>query len=204
MNSTEFDENAPYALKSEEERARRLAMLDQAHIAPLVSHINEIENDRGPDCQIPFFDPCDGGIQAKALFLLESADNKAIASGFVSRNNRNQSAKNMLLLLQDAGFERNDTLLWNIVPWYLGGAPKLHEIIDALPYLKSLIAMLADLRVVVLVGIETSNMAPHMAKFTSVPIITSHYPSLENFNSIPAMKEQVQAHFIEAANLVYG
>ncbi len=195
-------DNAAYALKSEAERAKRLGMLAQPHIAPLISLIDEIKIARGPDCAIPFFDPCDGGMLAKGLILLESPGNKAITSGFLSRNNRDQSANNMRDLLSKAEIDRRATLLWNIVPWYLGGPPMLHEIIEALPYLKSLIGMLTELRVVVLVGVKASELALNIAKFTSVPIIKSFYPSPRNFKTRPYLREQVQQHYIEAANLI--
>ena len=40
---------------------------------------------------IPHFDPLDGGSNAQVLFLMEAPGPKASASGFVSRNNPDET-----------------------------------------------------------------------------------------------------------------
>ena len=74
----------------------------------------------GEDHKIPQFDPLDGGIDAECLFLLEAPGPKAVNSGFVSRNNPDETAKNFFELNVGAGLERSKTITWNVVPWYVG------------------------------------------------------------------------------------
>lgn len=195
MSTLEIDENARYALKSEFERERRRGMLDRPHIKPLVLFLNEIKYARGPNCEIPYFDPCDGGIHSKAIFLLESPGKKAKGSGFISRNNPDETANNIRRLFIDAKLDRSKTLLWNIVPWYLGRAPTDREIKEALPFLKDLVKMLANLRVIVLVGIKAWRGESEIASFAKIPIIKTYHPSPLNFNSRPDMKGLVLENF---------
>lgn len=108
-------EDAPYALKMSDEKQRRLAMSGHPHIAPLTAYLAAIKAEHS-DKELPSFDPCDGGINAKALFLLEAPGPKAVDSAFISRNNPDPTAQNMCGLLAEANISRRDTLLWNIVP----------------------------------------------------------------------------------------
>lgn len=110
----------PKSLGDAQLRAARLSMLNDSHVLPLTAFVNRIRGAERLEHRIPYFDPLDGGIEAKVLFILEAPGPKAVASGFISRNNPDESAKNLFLLLREAGFERRDTLLWNIVPWYIG------------------------------------------------------------------------------------
>lgn len=79
----------------------------------------------GPDYSIPYFDPLDGGTLATLLYLLEAPGPRAVASGFVSRDNPDETAKSFLLLNQEAGIDRRRTVVWNIVPWYLGDGGRI-------------------------------------------------------------------------------
>src|SRR5438874_12179802 len=58
----------------------------------------------GPQASIPDFDPWDGGVHAQVLFLLEAPGSKAVDSGFVSRNNPDETAKNFFELNRDCGY----------------------------------------------------------------------------------------------------
>jgi hypothetical protein len=68
----------------------RLQMLDQEHVAPLTKLIRGLCA-RG--LRVPNVDPLDGGINARALFLLESPGPKAVRSGFISHDNPDPSAR---------------------------------------------------------------------------------------------------------------
>lgn len=107
------------SLQYESEKAERQKLLSEPYIKSLTEFVDRIKKDRGLSYDIPYFDPCDGGIKAKVLFLLEAPGPKAVKSGFISRNNDDKSAQNMLYFLKQAGISREDTILWNIIPWYL-------------------------------------------------------------------------------------
>jgi uracil-DNA glycosylase len=107
--------------------------------------------------EIPYFDPADGGDAANCLFLLEAPGPKAVSSGFISRNNPDETAKNFFLLNEDANLPRYLTVTWNVIPWYIGDGSKIRpatmaDIHEARPYLKELLSLLPRLLVVVLIG----------------------------------------------------
>jgi len=77
----------------------RLKQLEVPHIAPLTAFVHELRDIMGPDASIPYFDPWDGGLDSEVLFLLEAPGPKARNSGFISRNNPDETAKNLLELL---------------------------------------------------------------------------------------------------------
>jgi uracil-DNA glycosylase len=196
------EKNARYALKSEFERERRKELLDKPHIEPLSLLLKDIKKARGPNCEIPNFDPLDGGIDSKAVFFLESPGNMAKGSGFISRNNPDETANNMRQLLKNADLARGDTLLWNIVPWYLGRVPAADEINEAIPYVEQLLSMLPKLKVIVLVGKKAWMGESNIAGFANVPILKANHPSPLNFNSRAYMKDLIQDKFNEAAAIV--
>src|ERR1039457_843421 len=66
-------------------RELRLSLIREPHIAPLTEFVEALRAEAGPEFQIPYFDPWDGGIEAKVLLLLEAPGPKAIKSGFVSK-----------------------------------------------------------------------------------------------------------------------
>src|SRR5689334_1377344 len=87
--------DAPKLLGIAEARADRLGQLQEPHIAPLTAFVDHLRAEAGPGASIPYFDPWDAGIGAEILFLLEAPGPKAVKSGFVSRNNPDETAKNM-------------------------------------------------------------------------------------------------------------
>lgn len=196
------DSDAPYALASVSERERRSAdaILSLPHIQPLVQYVERIRAERGPECSVPCFDPCDGGVNARALFLLEAPGPKAVESGFISRNNPDPTARNVCQLMQGADLARKDTILWNIVPWYVGEsdrsrihAVRRQDIAEALPFTKELLHLLPRLAVIVLVGQKAQSAAATLAlsKITQVPLVNAPHPSARVFNAWP--HKQVEA-----------
>ena len=60
-----IDADAPYALKDASEIERRGAMMTLPHISPLVAYAERVRAQQGAGCEMPLFDPCDGGIGAQ-------------------------------------------------------------------------------------------------------------------------------------------
>lgn len=106
----------PKSLALAHERALRLAAIELEHVAPLSAYVRALRKEMGPEYSIPDFDSMDGGVKADCLFLLEAPGPKAKVSGFVSRDNPDETAKNFYLLNQEAGIDRKRTVVWNIVP----------------------------------------------------------------------------------------
>src|SRR5690606_29285717 len=142
-----------------------LALLGLPHVAPLQDFLTDLRSRVGPGYDTPHFDPLDGGVTSEALFLLEAPGGKAVGSGFVSRDNPDPSARNLSALLDEAGIPRNQSLLWNAVPWYVGTGAKIRpvnasDLKAATPWLARLIGLLPHLRVVVLVGRKAQRIEP--------------------------------------------
>lgn len=200
------DEDAPNALKSPEECARRRALLTaRASMRPLAEFVQALRAQHGPAYSIPDFDPCDGGTQARALFLLEAPGPRACASGFVSRNNPDQTAGNLCQLMDNAGIARKDTLLWNIVPWYVGTSSRIRPVIpqditEAQEALQTLLALLPRLALIVLVGRKAQSARPFLQTLTPAPIMETYHMSPQVFNISLAMKQHTQSDFIAIAH----
>ena len=199
-------ENAPYLLKDEVEQERRTEMLALPHVKPLEDYLASVKARCGHD-KMPHFDPCDGGINACALFLLEAPGPQAVGSAFISRDNPDPTARNLLRLMHDANISRGDTLIWNIVPWYVGVPGQIRpvtgvDVQEAIPYLRELLNMLPHLQVIVLVGRKAQSAAKAIQTMTPLLIVPTYHPSARVFNISPDKKRQTQEAFAEVAQLL--
>jgi hypothetical protein len=199
-------EDAPYALKPLSEQQRRRAMLDQPHIEPLANYLAKIKAEH-PEKELPCFDPCDGGVCAKALFLLEAPGPKAVGSTFISRNNPDPTARNICDLLQEAGISRGDTLLWNIVPWYVGDGDRIRavtggDIRQSFPYVKDLLSLLPNLEVIALLGKKAQSSKSQIRQLTSLPIIETPHPSARVFNVWPHKRDEMREQLRQIAAVI--
>ena len=157
--------DVPKSLSDPAVRAERHVGLTEPHISPLAEFVLRPREKMGDDHKIPHFDPLDGGIRAECLFLLEAPGSKAVASGFVSRNNPDETAKNFFELNVEADLDRTRTVIWNVVPWYVGTGTKIRavnaaDIRIAQLALTSLLDMLPALRAVVFVGRKAARVRP--------------------------------------------
>jgi len=202
--------DAPYALVDLTERTRRQGLLTLPAYDSFRNYLDEVRSICKLTAQVPDFDPCDGGVTARALFLLEAPGPQAVASGFVSRNNPDPTARNMCELLSEAGLLRKDTLLWNVVPWYCGDgqriqAPSRDDIRKGLTVLPKLLAILRDLRCVVLVGRKAQQARSALPK--GLTIIETFHPSnrvrfawREKYQSIQSQLAEVRLNIQRASS----
>ena len=116
--------DAPKLLADQGACQDRRAALAQPHVAPLASFVDRLRRQQRGS-RVPDFDPWDGGVQAECLFLLEAPGPKSVASGFVSRNNPDETAKNFFELNHEAGLSRSRTITWNVVPSYVGDESRI-------------------------------------------------------------------------------
>ncbi len=138
------------------ERRHALLATRPAHMAALIDY-NEALRRQKPDWKVPDLDPASGGTEARALFLLEKPGPKAdrgTGSGFISVHNDDPTAR----ATYDFALVRNRLPLhWclfaNVIPWWDGtikiGAGQ-HGLSTAA--ITRLLALLPDLRAIVLVG----------------------------------------------------
>lgn len=137
--------------------------------------------------EVPDFDPLDGGTAAKVLLLLEKPGPRAFESGFISRNNNDQTAENTFEFLLASGLERRDACLWNVIPFW-NGTTKVspQELQLGVQCLAGLFAMLPLLRVIILVGRKAERALPLLVGQKYV-VLTSFHPSPKVYAS---MREQ--------------
>lgn len=181
----------PKSLRDPLEVKSRLSRLFDPHVSSLTLFVETVRRESGLEREIPYFDPLDGGINAKCLFLFEAPGPRAVRSGFISRNNPDESAKNFFELNTKAEIPREITISWNIVPWYLGNGKKIraakrNDIEQGKIYLLRLLALLPNLSVIVLGG-RNSQQAESFIKvhYPAMTIIKMPHPSPLYINNSP-------------------
>ena len=177
-------EDTPRSLTDPAEIARRRGMLTLPHIQPLARYCEQLRAE-GHLGAIPDFDPCDGGINARILFLFEKPSAKAFDSGFISRNNNDQTAVHTMNFMREANIPRGITCTWNIVPGW-NGTMKITaaELKAGHAALRGLTALLPHLKAVVLVGRKAELAGAELAE-SGYPIISSLHPSPLNRGFAP-------------------
>lgn len=161
-------------------RQRRRAMLHAPHMRSLTAYVTNL---RGCGLgQVPEFDPFDGGINARVLFLFEkpgpmTADGKG--SGFISRNNDDPSAEATFNFMQDARIPRKLTVTWNLIPWWNGTRRTTgQEVRNGTGWLEELIRLLPNLCVIMLVGKQAGKAERYLKKsHPTLRVFSSAHPS---------------------------
>jgi uracil-DNA glycosylase len=189
-------DDRPRSMRDVAVRERRKAMLCQPHIEPLTAFAARLR--KSGVGEVPEFDPLDGGVNARVLFLFEKPGPmtaRPLGSGFISRNNDDPTAEATFAFMQRAGMPRELTVTWNLIPSWNGTrkiAPQ--ELRDGVKYLAELITLLPKLRAVVLVGQHAAKVAPRLKEkhpglraFTSAhpsPLVRARFP--DRWNAIPS------------------
>ncbi len=116
----------PRSLRDPEVCAARRAALGAPHILPLTPHVRDLR-ERSPAIEFPDFDPLDGGVEARLLFLMEKPGPMTSAerdgrqgSGFISRDNDDPTEQAIFTFMREAGIPRREIVLWNLIPGWSG------------------------------------------------------------------------------------
>ncbi|HXC76988.1 MAG TPA: uracil-DNA glycosylase [Candidatus Acidoferrum sp.] len=168
-------------------------------MAPLNEWVRELRARLGAGAIVPWFDPADGGIRARILWLLEAPGPKATkergGSGIVSCNNNDQTAQNTWETRVEAQVSRLDVVHWNAIPYYLGTSSRIRshvpsDVSAVGPLMAELLALLPRLQVVVLGG---SAARKTWDKFgpKDLKTIDSPHPSPTNVNTRPGTREAI-------------
>lgn len=189
--------DAPKSLSDSSALADRRDALSAPHLARLRTLVARLRDEAPAGARVPDFDPLDGGVNAECLFLLEAPGRKAVGSGFVSRNNPDETAKNFFNLNCEAKLERTRTIVWNVVPWYVGDGRRIRpvtdkEIADCAPHLEELLDLLPRLHAVVLVGRKAQRAEYLFTKRQNPPrIFHCPHPSPRSLNSRPERRPEI-------------
>ena len=188
--------------------AEREKQLNEPHVQPLTELVDALRASAKTSEDIPYFDPWDGGVNAECLFLLEAPGAKAIESGFVSRNNNDEAAKNFFELNSQSGIPRKRTVSWNIVPWYIGSGHRIRaasatDIKSGMTHLLRLLDLLHSLRVIVLVGRKAQKAQKILSsERPDIKLFLSPHPSPLFINSKPGNKEIISAVLRDVAKYI--
>lgn len=179
-------------------RSRTKSVYDK-NVKKLNQYVSSLQKSRGANNHIPWFDPADGGVNAKILLVGEAPGGQARASGFVSTDNNDETAKNMFLFRDHVGLKRKQLVHWNIVPWYVGTGRRIsrpNQIMrrDGAIELAKLLKLLPKLRVIILLG-KTAQVTYRMFFRDPSPqgltILDSPHPSPQYVNRAPKNKERI-------------
>ena len=170
----------PRALRGPDACSLRRRLLDAPHMRLLNEYAAGLRKRSGVD--VPDFDPLDGGVDARLLFLFEKpgpmtvADGARRGSGFISRDNDDPTAENTFTFMREAGIPRKLTVTWNVIPWWNGTtkvtAAELREGAET----RRLARLLPRLRAVVFVGEKASRARPHLED-AGLAFFSSRHPS---------------------------
>ena len=195
-------EDGPRSLRDRGVRERREALLDQPHVRALTRYVRDLKKRNMGE--VPYFDPLDGGIDARVLFLFEKPGpmtdsrlgaGKRNGSGFISRNNDDRSAEATFCFMAKSGIPRKLTVTWNVVPWWNGTRRvRASELRRGAKEVKNLIGLLPKLQAIVFVGGKANRARRYLeglsrsrlAFFSSAhpsPIVRATRPDL--WRSIP-------------------
>lgn len=184
----------PKSLRSSLEIQSRIDRIFDLHISPLTNFVETMRKETGLNRGIPYFDPLDGGINAKCLFLFEAPGPRAVDSGFISRNNPDETAKNFFELNHEAGLPRKLTISWNVVPWYIGTGTKIRpanerDIDGGKKYLFDFLSLLPNLEIIVLGGRKAQKAETYIkAAYPDITLMKMPHPSPLFINNAPENK----------------
>jgi hypothetical protein len=184
---------------------RRRAQLSDPHIAPLTVYVGQLRA-MGLG-EVPDFDPFDGGVNARVLFLLEKPGPMTAAeggSGFISRNNNDPTAAAAFDFMTQAGLPREETVSWNLVPWW-NGTRSINsiELQRGFEALSGLIQLLPRLLAVVLVGKKAGRYSSYFSEnHPHLKIFASFHPSPLVKASNPEKWKQIPLEWAKVAPLL--
>lgn len=192
-------------------RLRRAHLLTAPHMARLTGYVEELA--RRTQCAVPYFDPLDGGSDARVMILLQSPARFDSQPRFVSRDNPVPAQRNLKRFADAAGLPREATALWNVFPWLpepsdalSGGSrsgPGAAGLASGIAELPSLLALFGHLRVVVLAGRIAQRAAGTVrAALPACTILSMPHPSPLAVCASPDVADEIVRTLARAGRLV--
>jgi hypothetical protein len=163
-----------------------MAALREPHVAPLTEFVHALRARDGNE--YPYFDPVDGGVEAYVLFLLEKPGPMTVpkgrglreGSGFISRDNDDPTAEASFRFYREAGVDRSQSIVWNVIPGWNGtikvtGA----ELRAGVEDLRTVLKQLPQLQTIVLVGRRAARAEPLIRELGNYALFQSAHPSAQ-------------------------
>tara|TARA_B100000242_G_C42831890_1_gene386505 strand:+ start:42 stop:602 length:561 start_codon:yes stop_codon:yes gene_type:complete len=154
--------------------------MNDPHMIILKNYVEKLRK-TNPQSYTPNFDPNDGGINAKILFLFEKPGRKTDpsygGSGYISLDNKDETARATKKFLKEANINRKKIVIWNTIPSWNGTRDiSIEERKQASLQLSSLLNVLKNLEFIFLVGKEAQKMSKLLDP-SKYKIINSPHPS---------------------------
>ncbi|MFB8003467.1 uracil-DNA glycosylase [Nocardia sp. NPDC056000] len=165
-----------------EVRNERMSRIRQPHVAPINALADEIARARALEPgTVPYVDPDQGGIHARALVLLDNPSTMAEAgtgSGLLSLDNNDATARNCREAYDRHGVSWKNVVHWNVCPFPTSntknGGSHVWELKAGVVWTRRLVDLLPDLTIVLPLGKnartgwQLSNIArPDLYDFTT-------------------------------------
>lgn len=171
----------PKSLGYEPNVLARKGLLTAPHMLPLTAYAKSLRERLGNSVFVPDFDPLDGGINAEFIFLLEKpgpkTDYRNGGSGFISRDNNDNTATAIFYFMQSIGLDRKRTLLWNTIPaWDNSRAYQGLHVRKGIEMLDKLLPLLPNLKTIILVG-KQAQKARKGLEHRGFEVFMSDHPS---------------------------
>lgn len=177
-------------------------LVDGPHVRPLTRYARDLAARMGSP--VPLADPLDGGVAARLLILLETPGPRMLTTGFVSRDNPTGTAANLFRFLERAGISREETVIWNIVPWLIQvpGTPNRNptraQVAEGLLHLPGFLDLLPRLELAVTAG-RKAEAARGLLEARNVPCLAMPHPSPTYVCTSPDVARRISACLEEAA-----
>ncbi|HEY5857552.1 MAG TPA: uracil-DNA glycosylase [Aldersonia sp.] len=144
--------------------ADKLCRIRDPHVAPINALADEIADHNGlARGMVPYVDPDLGGVDARALVLLDNPSTKAetgTGSGLLSLDNDDRTARNCREMYLKHGIDWREIVHWNVCPFptenaknggsYAAerarGAPSTRRLVALLPHLEIVLPLGANAR----------------------------------------------------------
>ncbi|GAA0265520.1 uracil-DNA glycosylase [Cryptosporangium japonicum] len=156
------------------------------HVRPVNELVDELRAVRGRGW-VPYVAPWHGGSEARVLSVLRDPGKKTLAaggSGFLCIENDDESAKRQAELFEAVGVSPRDITPWNAYPWYIDAKPTAEQLLLGVPPLLRLIALMPDLRVVLLQGNDAQESwdllvkrEPRLVRERGLVVVRTYHPS---------------------------
>ena len=186
----------------------RLAQVDQPHVAPLNAFVRSLRLEMGGSPN-SFLRSLGWGLRSGTpLLLLEALGPKARDSGFISRNNPDTTAKNLFELSAEAGIPRKRTVVWNVVPWYIGTdrkirAANLMDVRAGLPPLLRLLESVPRVNTIALVGKKPQLVREETSRYRPrIRVVGCPHPSPLFVNRRPKNRQVLLDELVGIAGLL--
>jgi uracil-DNA glycosylase len=192
--------------------AAKQARLGEPHLTPINLLARDIATATGS--VVPSADPDGGGVRARLLILLETPSRAGgYRTGIVSLDNNDSAAANLWRALAATGVDRQEVLVWNTVPWYVGTPEKIRpprpaEVGEGRRWLLRLIDRLPELVVIIGMGraaaAALSPLHPEL-RARGLVIMETPHPSQRAYNRPGgAARERIEAALVEAGHQLHA